>query len=259
MNGASPSLRIGLVGLGNIGGLLVEAAQRLASPPTIVGALVRDPQRPHPPVPLFAHLDALLDARPDVVIECAGQPALRACGERVLAAACDLVPSSTGLFTDDAMLERFRAAARAGGSRMGMSSGAVAGIDALLAARCLGLDSVRYRFVMSPAAWGHAVVEDVERQVVYRGTAREAARRYPRHANVTATVALAGIGFERTEVELVVDRAVTTNHHEIEATGFFGELSVHVVGRRIGTTSPSSRLVAGALLAAAAEGCPFLV
>jgi len=250
--------RIGLIGLGNIGGLVVESARRLAVPPTIVGALVRDTARADASVPLFGEPARLLAAAPDVVIECAGQSALETLGVRVLAAGCHLVPSSVGLFADETILDRFRAAAREGGGRMGLSSGAVAGVDALLGARALGLETVRYRFVMSPAAWGHQV-DDQQRVVVYRGTAREAARRYPRHANVTATIAIAGVGFDRTEVELVVDRSAAENHHEIEARGFFGELSVNVAGRRIAVSTPSSRLVAGALLTAAVDGCPDLI
>jgi aspartate dehydrogenase len=256
--GTARALRIGLIGLGNIGGLVVECARRLAAPPSIVGALVRNVERTGAPVPLLGTVEALLAAAPDVVIECAGQPALQAHGAAVLASGCDLVPSSIGLFADDGILDRFRAAARTGGGRLGLPSGAVAGIDGLLGARALGLESVRYRFVMSPAAWGHPV-EDGERVVVYRGPARTAARNYPRHANVTATIALAGVGFERTQVELVVDRSATGNHHEIEARGFFGELVVSVAGQRIAQSTPSSRLVAGALLTAAIDGCPHLV
>ncbi len=171
-----------------------------------------------------------------------------------------------GAFADDEVLALFVDAARVGSSHIRLGSGAVAGIDGLLGARRLGLDSVRYRFVMSPVAWGHAiepsaptVVDAPRRRVVFRGTAREAARRYPRHANVTATIALAGVGFEATEVELVVDMDAADNRHEIEAAGVFGSFSVGVTGRRISESAPSSRLVAGSLLAAALNRAPVLI
>src|SRR5665213_1905603 len=258
--------RVALIGLGAIGGKIVEIAARLPEEIEVVAALVTSRAR-EPAAMAMRHetrLPALLRARPDVVIECAGQPALREYGPAILGAGLDLVPASVGLFADDAALEIFRAASRAGGGRLRLASGAVAGVDAIMAARRLGLDTVRYRFVMSPAAWGHAAEEgdrnaDASRQLVFRGNARQAASTFPKHANVTATLALAGIGFERTEVEIIVDTQAIANRHEIEASGEFGELSIVVQGRRISEGSPSSRLVAGSLFSAATgTGCATL-
>jgi aspartate dehydrogenase len=170
-----------------------------------------------------------------------------------------------GLFADNAVLAQFRDAAREGRSRMRIPCGAVAGIDGLRAARRLGLDSVTYRFVMSPGAWPHTVAagsgvagRSASETVVFRGRAAEAARSYPRHANLTATIALAGLGLDRTDVEFVVDTLAVRNRHEIEAAGYFGSLSVVVEGHRISESSPSSRLVAGSLLDAAVSGAPTL-
>jgi aspartate dehydrogenase len=254
-----PPLRLGLIGLGAIGGAVAEIASRHAAAVQIVGALVADSQRARPPLapPVLSRLEQLLEARPEVVIECAGQPALREFGPALLRAGVDLVPSSVGLFADDAALALFRDARRAGNARIRLCNGAVAGLDGLLAARTLGLESVRYRFVMSPAAWGHARAGDglaggtAAETVMFRGTARQAALEYPKHANVTATLSLAGIGLDRTQVELVVDESATHNRHEIHASGFFGTLAVVVKGKRISERSPSSRLVAGSLFATA--------
>jgi aspartate dehydrogenase len=260
-------VRLGLIGLGSIGGTVAELAARLPGRVQIVGALVSAGGKPRAATAprCVTRLADLLALSPEVVIECAGQPALREHGAAVLAAGVDLVPSSVGLFADDVALEIFRDAARSGASRIRLSSGAVAGVDGLLGARALGLDSVRYRFVMSPSAWGHgtgqgALAGDTAcERVMFRGSAREAALQFPRHANVTATIALAGVGFERTEVELVVDTTATDNRHEIHASGFFGKLSVVVQGKRISQSSPSSRLVAGSLFSAAlAAGGPSI-
>lgn len=254
---SSPA-RIALIGAGSIGRLLIDAASRLSPELRIVGALVRNPDRGTVAVPLFSDVRDLLEAEPDVVIECAGANALETYGPSVLRSGADLIACSAGIFANDAILDDFRTAARDGGSRLRLSSGAVAGVDGLLAAKMLGLDTVRYRFAMSPAAWDHDL-EDAPRVVVYRGDARDAARRFPRHANVTATIALAGVGFDRTEVEIVVDRDRTSNLHEVEASGFFGQFSVKVAGLRIGSSTPSSRLVAGALLASATAGYAYTI
>lgn len=266
MNGTRRK-RIALIGLGHIGGAIVRAAAE-SNEIEIVAALVARTglARVEGAPPCVTGVKALLAARPDVVIECAGQEPLREHGPRVLQAGRDLVAASMGLFADEEALHMFEEAARVGGSHLRLSGGAIAGVDGLLAARRLVLESVRYRFVMAPVAWGHpvdptapAMVDAPSQRVVYRGNAREAARSYPRHANVTATIALAGAGFERTQVELVVDSEALDNRHEVEARGDFGSFRVAVTGRRIAEKSPSSRLVAGSLIAAALYGAPVLV
>jgi aspartate dehydrogenase len=263
--------RIGLIGLGHIGGLIAGLARASPEDFELVGALVAGGDRPRPVggPPLVPDLPTLLRNRPDVVIECAGQSALRTHGPGVLKAGIDLVPSAVGLFADDAALRSFCEAAAGGGAAIRLASGAMPAIDGLHGARRLGLDEVRYRSIMPSAAWGehlqHAAPDgELPRQddglmLVFRGNAREAALRFPRHANVTATISLAGIGFERTRVELLADPQAEGNRHELQASGAFGRLSAVVQGHRIAPGTSSTRLVAGSLLAAATgTGCPVV-
>ncbi len=107
----------------------------------------------------------------------------------------------------------------------------------LSAARRGGLDRVTYRGRKPVASWRGTPAETVldldtlkDTRIHFRGTAREAARLYPKNANVTASVALAGIGFDATEVELVADPACTSNCHELEAEGAFGNFSLRLNG-----------------------------
>jgi aspartate dehydrogenase len=53
-------------------------------------------------------------------------------------------------------------------------------------------------------------------KLVFSGTAREAAAGFPANVNVVAALSLAGIGPDRTTIEIWADPAVTRNCHSIE-------------------------------------------
>ncbi len=53
-------------------------------------------------------------------------------------------------------------------------------------------------------------------KLVFSGTARDAAAGFPANVNVVAALALAGIGPDRTMIDIWADPAVTRNCHVIE-------------------------------------------
>ena len=122
---------------------------------------------------------------------------------------------------------------------------------AIAAMRVAGLTSVRYRSRKPPAAWRGSPAErtvDLDRltrrTVLYKGTAGEAALLYPQNANVAAAVALAGLGFDATEVELVADPDAPGNIHEIEAEGVAGQFAIQLQGKASRTNPKTSALAA---------------
>jgi aspartate dehydrogenase len=182
----------------------------------------------------WTRIDDLIAARPDLVVECATHEAVRHTVPLVLEAGIDVIIVSIGALVDTETVARLEAAARKGGAKAMVASGAVGGLDVLRAARLAGLHSVTYKGRKPPAAWKGTPAESLldldqldEAVTFYAGSATAAARDYPKNTNVTAAVALAGIGFERTEVRLIADPLVTSNVHEVEATGAFG--TFHIV------------------------------
>ncbi|MDB5901849.1 MAG: hypothetical protein JWM26_727 [Betaproteobacteria bacterium] len=150
------------------------------------------------------------------------------------------------------------------GSRILIPSGAVAGIDGLLAARTAGLRQVTYTSVKPPLSWTGTPGEGKlagaareQRTTLFEGTAREAALLYPKNANVGATVAFAGLGLDRTTVELVSDPAVSGPLGIIEAEGDFGTFRFEILAYASQSNPKTSTLTAHSMLAAVRDGVCF--
>jgi aspartate dehydrogenase len=192
-----------------------------------------------------------LDAIPDLAIECAGHDAVRDIVPSLLSRGIRTVIASIGALTQDGLPERLERAAIEGKTQLVLVPGAIAGIDALAAASIQGLDSVTYVGTKPPEAWVGTPAEGVvslrtlsEATVIFDGNAREAARTYPKNANVAAMIALAGIGLERTKVVLVADPAVTRNTHVVRAQGDFGDMEIRVAANPLPGNPKTSALAA---------------
>ena len=109
-------------------------------------------------------------------------------------------------------------------TRLFVPSGAIAGIDMLRAMRS-ELQSVQIVSRKNPRSFGRA---DKKPTVIFDGNAREACRLYPKNINISATVSLNGIGFDRTKVKMISDPSCKANTHRLEAVHSFGRMSVEL-------------------------------
>jgi aspartate dehydrogenase len=249
---------VGLIGYGGIARDVV-AALRAAGPEKavrIAGALARPGRAAQAraalaDIAIVERLDDLLAQTPDVIAEVAGQQAVAEHGEAVLRNGFDFLVISVGALADRKLFARLKAAAEHGGSRLLLPAGAIGGIDAIAAMKVAGLTRVTYRSRKPPAAWRGSPAEKVadldalkQRTVLYKGSAGEAALLYPQNANVAAAVALAGLGLDATEVELVADPDAPGNVHEIEAEGAAGKFAIQLQGKPSRSNPKTSALAA---------------
>ncbi|MEX1236276.1 MAG: aspartate dehydrogenase [Roseovarius sp.] len=192
-----------------------------------------------------------LAARAELIVDCAGHAGLAAHGPEILRSGRRLVTLSLGALADTGLVAELERSATRGGGTLHLASGAIGALDALAAGRVGGLERVRYTGTKPPKGWAGSPAEEVldlaaldQATAHFTGTARAAALSYPKNANVAAAVALAGMGFDATEVQLIADPAATQNTHRIEAIGAFGSLDFRVQGNALPDNPKSSALAA---------------
>lgn len=256
-DGATEPLRLALVGWGAIGRTVAaNLDDQLVS---IVAVGVRDATRARTGLPDGAQLltdpSELATVEPDLVVEAAGRDSVGPWARASLAAGADFVVSSVSALADPALLEELRLAAVASGTQLQIQPGALAGVEALVAARIMGIDTVEHRIVKPPTAWRDTPAESLcdldsldEPTAFFQASAPETASRFPKNANVAMTTALAGIGVDDTVITLIADPAATKNRHEIVAEGAFGTLDVSIANNPLPDNPKTSALAALSLV-----------
>ena len=263
-------LRLGIIGYGSIATqALKSVAQAVTHPLEIVCLLAKPEGAPRAQAlldslgPALAErrlvvtdITAFLEQLPDLVAEAAGHQSLHQYGPTILASGCDLIISSVGALADAELSASIDAAAQAGGARRLICPGAVGGLELIAAAKLSGLLELTYTSRKPPSAWGGTAAEQmVDLRALtaphqfFEGTARQAARLYPQNANVAATVALHGAGFEKTRVRLVADPGVVRNTHVIALRSACVDMEITIAGLP-SPDNPKTSMTAGFAVAA---------
>lgn len=224
--------RIGVLGHGAIGSLVAAqiAAGHVAGG-VLEGVILR--RRQDLPYEQFS-LDEALD-RCDVIVECAGQQAVREHAVKILESGVDLLVISMGVLADNEFAERL---AIAGPGRLFFSSGAVGGLDLLASGARMGAFSeVCITTRKLPATLVQPWMSQVQRTElesatapveVFSGSARRAAQQFPKSLNVAAAVALAVGNWDVVSVRLLADPDAALTGHTIDALGCSGEYSFSI-------------------------------
>jgi aspartate dehydrogenase len=220
-------LRVAIAGFGSIGRLVGKHLDAGMEGLRLVAVSARDLQRAESHLAGYrSRVAAVPLARiadeAEVVVECtppevfldAVTPALER--GRII-----VTVSAASLLEHPELMEQ----AQATGARIVLASGSVLGFDGLRAVAQGTVHSVRMitrkpplSLARSPWLREHGIDVAAIRAAtrVFEGSAREAARAFPDKFNIAAAVALAGVGAERTRIEIWLDPAVERNVHRIE-------------------------------------------
>jgi aspartate dehydrogenase len=255
-------MRVGLAGFGTAG---QEVARRLVAGAiegvTLSAVTARDLAKARAnagkltPAPAVVPLEHL-PHHAEVIAECATAEALpqilRVC---LGAGRTVLVVSAAGLLD----LPDAEQLARNAGGRLRIANGALPGLDSLRCAREGSIRSVRLTSRLRPDSLAHedyvlGLGLDFGSRLpsgpvrVFQGSAREAAAAFPRHFNVAVALSIAGIGFDRTVVEVFADPEVEGAVHQVDVDA--EDIGLSMISRNRPSANPrTSRIVAPSIVA----------
>jgi aspartate dehydrogenase len=226
MAGRNEPLRVALGGFGAIGGAVGHRLDQGIPGLRLVAVSARDVAKAEAKMADFAQpvpvvpLEALADLA-EIVVECAPAAVFRRVAEPAIRAGRILLVVSVGQLLEGGDLIEL---ARATGARIVVATGALLGLDAVRAAAEGEVQSVQMITRKPPRGLAGApylaehgiTLEGLKAPLkVFEGSARDGARGFPANVNVAAALSLAGVGPDRTRLEIWADPGLERNVHRI--------------------------------------------
>ena len=233
------SQRVAVVGLGSIGRKVVEALDKGIDGLVLAAVSVQDPAKHRDFLaglskpPAILPIDGLADIA-DLVIECAPAKLVRSIVAPFVSRGKTAVVLSAGALLEN---EDLIALAKQNGGQIVVPTGALIGLDAMTAAAEGNILSVRMvtrkpvnGLVGAPYLVANKIeIEGITEPLrVFEGTAREAAKGFPANLNVAVALSLAGLGPDRTRLEIWADPTVTRNVHRMEVDSDSARFSMSI-------------------------------
>ena len=219
--------RIGMIGCGNIAGLIAELSLKEAV------AAVFDRHRDRSEqiaakhsAKAYTEFAQFINEPLDLVIEVASIEAVQNYAETILRRECDLMILSAGALADEKLKQDLLNMAKEKKRRILVPSGALFGLDNAKIARVGKVHTLTMKTTKSPQSYN---IQTAKRRCLFRGSANECIRHFPR--NVNAAVALGLAAQKEVEIELWADPLVETNSHEVHICGSFGEAMLTIANR----------------------------
>jgi len=231
-------IRIGLVGCGVIGSEIARAVDKKFNTKADLVAISdvdkdkakqlrgRLKQRP-----VISSINGVIK-KSDLIIEAASPKASSDLARKAISKKKDImIMSSGGIVNNYASLFNL---ARRTGSNIYLPSGAICGLDGIKAAFFGGISMVELTTRKPPAGLkgapylvkkGIAVNRIKEETVIFKGSAKQAIKAFPKNINVSCVLSMAGIGPKKTKVKIITSPKYKRNSHEISIEGEFGRLT----------------------------------
>jgi aspartate dehydrogenase len=254
--------KVAVIGYGSIGREIIAATKRGEIPNAKIVALFDKESRvissvgsDNSELHLFTDFNEFYNSpiysNLDIIIECASKDAVREYGKKIIESKKDLIVLSVGAFSDKEYLSELQNLSNLNNTRILIPTGAIAGLDSIRSVKKY-LESLTITTTKHPKSFVGAPffnkskikLEDISKKtVLYEGNAITAIEFFPANVNVAVSIALAGIGLEKTQVKIIADPTMSVNKHEILGKGSFGE--IHIIVQNIPSpTNPKTSYLA---------------
>ena len=235
------TLKVGLAGLGAVG---LGVARRLETgiPGLVLAAIaVRDADKARRNLPEAGARIPIVAAEAlaqscDIVVECLPPEMFRKVAISAIEAGKIFMPLSVGQLLENwDLVER----AKVTGARILVPTGALLGLDAVRAAAEGTIRSVKMITRKPPSGLegapylvehGISLADLKAPKKIFDGSARDGARGFPANVNVAAALSLAGIGPDKTRLEIWADPTIDRNTHRIEVDADTARFSMMIEG-----------------------------
>ena len=211
--------KFGIVGCGFLGNIVADAWKNgLLKDYELVGVTSRtfasaEKTAANVGCKACADLDALLALQPEYIVETASVEAVRAMAVPVLRKGVNLVLISIGAFANLDFYAQVQQAAREGGAKVHLASGAIGGFDVLQTVSLMaqaqqlpesaGIEThTGAKGFRNTPVWAEHLLTDTEKTTVFTGNAKQAIATFPRRVNVAVATSLATTGPEVTGVAM---------------------------------------------------------
>ena len=252
--------KVGIIGCGAIGFVLAKAiTTQFKNEAQLTALFDHHPEKARALKkrlkirPSFVRIDTLI-RKSDLIIEAASAKI----SDRVAKAALKknrhvLILSVGGLLNLNLKKE-----IRFSKGKLWIPSGAIAGIDGLLSSREAGLKSVRIITRKPPKGLKGAPYFDNRKFpalrgkkeiCLFKGTAKQAIKDFPKNVNVSAILSLAGLGARKTQVEIWTSRTYRRNVHEITIESKAGKIQTVTENKAFAENPKTSALAAYSAIA----------
>lgn len=197
-------------------------------------------------VKLYTDLEAFLDSGIDIVVEAANVEAVKNLLPTVIKKK-NTVLISVGALVDEVLLTEISNLGSEYNHEVHLPSGAIGGLDLVQNANVLGTISSVSLTTRKPA---HSLIDEViaEERLVFEGKAADAIKQFPKNANVSIVLSLAGIGINKTRMRLIADPHIDKNIHQVEVVGDFGEATFSITNNPLPENPKTSYLAAMSVL-----------